>query len=183
MSFATSGIPGRQSSGCWVVISTADISKGYIYLFRSIWDNPFFNNAERFDTRSAWLWLLTHANHTEKSIMIRGTVYRIQRGQLFTSIRNLSKVWGWDKDTVVRTLKSMENEEMITRTRTQNGTLLTIRNYSKYQDLGLYGKIDGDTERDTERDTEPDTEPPQLSNVRRHYKAMNKKKSGGRIIE
>lgn len=159
---------------------------GYIKIFRKIWSNSFYCSDERFDRRSAWLYLLTHANYEEGSFMAGGRMRHVQRGQLFTSIRYLARVWGWDKDTVVRFLGDAESEKMITRTRTQNGTLITILNFNKYQGSGDFEKKDGDTEPDTDGDTKPDTdtdtEPPLLKkNIKKNSKKRIKR--GRRVIE
>ena len=157
--------------------------KGYILLHRKIWDNPVLVTGERFDHMSAWLWLITHANYTEKSVMIRGNLYKIQRGQVFTSVRKLADVWGWDKETVCRTLNLLEREEMIYKTRTPNGTLITIRNFLKYQDLKTSSENNPYTESYTDPDTDPDTGPPQL--IKDKIKIIKEKEKirGGRVIE
>ena len=156
---------------------------GYIKLYRKLWENPVLITGERFDRLSAWLWMITHANYTEKSVMIRGSLYKIQRGQMFTSIRKLAQTWGWDKETVARTLNQMEREEMIYKTRTPNGTLITIRNYSKYQDSSDSSQVDPDTEPDTQPDTDPYTVPTQLINDKRKNKKEKKETRGGQVIE
>ena len=156
---------------------------GYIKLHRKIWENPVLSTGERFDRMSAWIWLITHANYTEKPVMIRGSLYKIQRGQVFTSIRKLSQIWGWDKETVGRTLNLLEREKMITKTRTPNGTLISICNYSKYQDSSSLQTKDPDTDPDTKPDTHPDTVPPQLSKDKRKNKNEKKETRGGRVIE
>lgn len=160
---------------------------GYIFLYRKIWNNSFFCSDERFDRRSAWLYLLTHANYKEGSFVAGGRIRHVQRGQLFTSIRYLAKVWGWDKDTVTKFLSDAETEKMITRTRTQNGTLITIVNFNKYQPSGDSEENERDTEPDTERDTKPDTEPdtkpPLLKNTKNNRKKLKKETRGRRVIE
>lgn len=157
--------------------------KGYILLHRKIWDNPILVTGERFDHMSAWLWLITHANYTEKSVMIRGSLYKIQRGQVFTSVRKLSEVWGWDKETVGRTLNLFEREEMIYKTRTPNGTLITIRNFNKYQDYRASNENNPYTDPDTEPYMEPDTMPTRLSKDKRRITKEKEKMRGGRVIE
>ena len=157
--------------------------KGFILLHRKFWDNPILNTGERFNHYCAWLWLITHANHTEKTITIRGSVYKIQRGQMFASVRKLAEIWGWNKDTVLQTLNLLEREKMILKTRTQNGTLITILNYRKYQEFHGLLPEDPDTEPDTEPDTDPDTGPPQLNNDRKNDERMKKENSARRVIE
>ena len=163
----------------------ADI--GYFKVHRKIWENPIFSSGERFDRRSAWLYILSHANYTEGSFMVKGRLLHIQRGQLMTSIRYLSNKWHWDKDTVSRFLTDIETEKMITVTRTQNGTLITVRNYNKYQGSGDSDSEDTDTEPDTESPTNPDTgtdvKPPLLKNIKKNIKTSKEITRGGRVLE
>ena len=163
----------------------ADI--GYFKVHRKIWENPIFSSGERFDRRSAWLYILSHANYTDGSFMVKGRLLHIQRGQLMTSIRYLSNKWHWDKDTVSRFLTDIETEKMITVTRTQNGTLITVRNYNKYQGSGDSDSEDTDTEPDTESPTNPDTgtdvKPPLLKNIKKNIKKSKEITRGGRVLE
>lgn len=162
--------------------------KGYIKLHRKVWDNPIFCSGERFDRRSAWIYLLTHANHVERSFMANGRIRHVQRGQLFTSIRFLAQLWHWDKTTVSRFLSDIETEKMITLNRTQSGTLITIVNYSKYQGFDEVTSKNADTESDTESTSDSDTgqtqNHPQLKNVINNVLRNQKKKTrGGQVIE
>ena len=162
--------------------------KGYIKLHRKIWDNTIFSSGERFDRRSAWVWLLTHANYDEGSFLNKGRICHVQRGQLVTSIRYLAQLWRWDKTTVSRFLSDMETEKMITQNRTQNGTLITILNYNKYQGSEDYDSQISDTESDTESvsysDSEQSQNHPQLKkNIKKNIKKSKEKTRGGRIIE
>ena len=162
--------------------------KGYVMIHRKIWDNVLFCSGERFDRRSAWIYLIMHANHVEGSFMVKGRIFHVQRGQLFTSIRYLAQIWGWDKTTVSRFLSDIETENMITVTRTQNGTLITLLNYNKYQASGVRNSKTTDTESDTESVSDSDTQPPSestlLKNVRKNVLKNQKKEThGGRVIE
>lgn len=120
--------------------------------------------------------------------MVKGRIFHVQRGQLFTSIRYLAQIWGWDKTTVSRFLSDIETENMITVTRTQNGTLITLLNYNKYQASGVRNSKTTDTESDTESvsdsDTQPSSESTLLKNVRKNVLKNQKKEThGGRVIE
>ena len=157
----------------------ADI--GYIKLYRKIWDTEILNQ-ERFSRMSAWLWLLSHANYKEKPFMIRGNLYKIQRGQMITSIRKLSEIWQWNPRTVMRFLNMLETEKMITRTSTSSATLITICNYSKYQDFSDQTSEEYNSEYNTERNTERNTECTRLIKNKEGIK-KERKERGGRVIE
>ena len=160
--------------------------KGYFQVHRKIWENPIFASGERYDRRSAWLYIISHANYADGSFLVKGRMCHVGRGQLMTSIRYLANIWHWDKATVSRFLTDIETEKMITLTRTQNGTLITVRNYNKYQRSSDRTSENADTESDTESpsnsDTRADTESP-LHNKNIRKVLINQKANGGRVIE
>ncbi len=160
--------------------------KGYIKIHRKIWDNPIFASGERFDRRSAWLYLISHANYADGEFMSGGRLRHVQRGQLFTSVRYLARLWGWDKNTVSRYLSDIEVAKMITVTRTQGGTLITVVNYSKYQDSVDSSQKNRDTYADTnspkDSPTHADADSPLLKkNIKKNLKKS--KEGSAQIVE
>lgn len=125
--------------------------EGWIKLHRKILESDLWNSKEPFGFREAWIDLLLMVNHADKKILFDGEPYTVKCGQRITSIRKLAERWHWSKDKVTRYLKTLESEQMITKKRYRNGTLLTIVNYGKYQ-----GGCD--TDKDTYKDTNKDTD-------------------------
>lgn len=123
--------------------------RGYILLHRKIWDNFLFNSDERYDRRIAWIFLLFCAFHTETQMMVHGATYTIQRGQFLTTVDFLAAKWKWDRKTVLKYLATLQREGMIKKTKTSNGTIITIVNYDKYQNPKL-DELDGWTDAWTE---------------------------------
>ena len=160
---------------------------GYIRLHRKFWNNPTLNAGERFTRYDAWLWILTNANFENGAFTIKGKTFHIKRGQYRTTIRHLSTVWHWDKTTVARFLSDIETEKMITAVRTQNGTLITVLNYNKYQGSGGRGSTNADNEQDTESDVNSPVLPPAKSTLlNKENKNSNEIKGirrGRRVIE
>ena len=111
----------------------------------------------------------------------------VKRGQLITSIRFLAMTWGWDRKTVIRFLGAMETEKMITCTGLQKGTLITIRNYSKYQGSDDPASEEGATEGTTEGTADSThggtTEGATTKEVKKNIKKPKKETRGGRVIE
>lgn len=107
--------------------------RGWIKLYRQIWDNPIWQMETKFDERSAWIDLLLMANHENRTIVCGRSVIPINRGQLFTSARKLGARWGWPLGTVKRYLDMLSDLEMVSRCGTAHGTLLTIVNYDDFQ--------------------------------------------------
>lgn len=86
------------------------------------------------DHRMAWVWLIEHAMVYPTKIDICSEPFPLERGQLYYSIRYLATAWGVSKSQVETILKSLKNWDMI-RTDNRTGRLIiTICEYSKYQD-------------------------------------------------
>lgn len=138
------------------------MSKGWIKIHRKIQYSSIWDSKEPFDQRSAWIDLILMANHEDREIVINGWPLMVHRGQRFTSIRKLSERWHWSKDKTIRYLKMLERCGNIQKAATHNGTLLTIENYSLYQDVADIktdaSKYTGETKAGRGRDAvEPQT--------------------------
>ena len=131
----------------------------------------------------AWLDLIFLMNFKDRKLIIDGQLKVIKRGQYFTSIRNLASRWEWSKDRVERFLKLLESDEMITRSRTPSGTLLTLIKYEDFQGQPDTNKdTNKDTDKDTNKDTDKDTDKDKKNkrkefNKRKEYKEASPKKN------
>lgn len=131
----------------------------------------------------AWLDLIFLMNFKDRKLIIDGQLKVIKRGQYFTSIRNLASRWEWSKDRVERFLKLLESDEMITRSRTPSGTLLTLIKYEDFQGQPDTNKdTNKDTDKDTDKDTNKDTDKDKKNkrkefNKRKEYKEASPKKN------
>lgn len=63
-----------------------------------------------------------------------GSLIEVKRGQKLTSIRKLCERWGWSNTKVTKFLKLLETDGMITYFSDTKKTLITIVNYSDWQD-------------------------------------------------
>lgn len=132
----------------------ADKRYGYMTIWRGIWDNYIYASDQRFDDRSAWLWLLFDANYKENEIITkRGTHLIIKRGQVFTSIRSLAQKFHWNERTVMRFLYNIKSTGMIDYKTTRDGTLITLLNYNKYNGSSDHDKEEHTTEYNAECNT------------------------------
>lgn len=109
------------------------LNDGWISVYRKIEENPIWTSKEPFDKRSAWIDLLLMANHKDKKIQVGNKILTIKSGQKFTSIRILAEKWNWSNGKVLRYLKMLEDDGMIQKSGTDNGTLITIVKYGFYQ--------------------------------------------------
>jgi len=111
------------------------MQQGWISLHRSIQEN-FVWKDKPFNRGAAWIDLILLANHEARKMSSGGHLITVERGQLFTSSVSLSEKWGWSRGKVERFLELLESDQMIERKRTSNGQLITLVNYSFYQDGG-----------------------------------------------
>ena len=123
-------------------------SKGYIRVFRQIQDCWIWDTG-KFDKRSAWIDLLMLANHSDKRIVFNGEYITIKKSQYLTSIRNLANRWLWSTSSVTSFLRLLEKDKMIIRDSDKYRTLITIVNYSIYQDSKYTKETVSDTPIDT----------------------------------
>ena len=103
---------------------------GWVKIHRKIRDNWIWDNAEYL---KAWLDLIFRANFDERRILFDGEIKELKCGQFITSVRKLAEAWGWSNSRVLRFLRMLEDDGMITRDSNSKRTLLTIENYGFYQ--------------------------------------------------
>ena len=117
--------------------------KGWVRLYRSIEDNPFYF-IEPFTKAQAWIDLFLNANHTNNIISIRGNIIHLKRGQIGWSELTMSKRWKWSKGRTRRFLKLLETEQQIEQQKDRYiTTIITILNYGKYQNDTADDTADG----------------------------------------
>ena len=110
------------------------MKQGWVSIHRSITEN-FVWRDKPFNMGAAWVDLILMANHEENKFPINGKLIVAKRGQTFTSCRSLAERWGWGLGRVKRFIELLESEQMVSAERTKNGTLLTLENYSAFQDV------------------------------------------------
>lgn len=111
---------------------------GFIKLDRRLFEHYIWEE-KPFDRARAWIDLIGLANHENKDFMQNGTLVHGKRGNVYRSKSWLADRWGWSRGKVDRFLSVLEKENMIRENRirigTTNGTVLTIVNYGKFQDV------------------------------------------------
>lgn len=108
----------------------------YIKINKEIIDHWLFQNADFF---RAWVWMLVKANWKKGSFLHRksGEQIEVSRGQFFTTERCLATAFGWSRTKVKTFLERLKTDKIIDHKKDQNGTLISICNYDKYQNLSL----------------------------------------------
>lgn len=141
------------------------MSQGYVKLFRKVLDNPSASNPLFLAT---WSYLLLKATHKPIVMWVSGENRTLNPGDLVSSCRKIANYFEVNKDTINRILVTMERDSMIRRKLFSRRTVITVLNWSSYQDQP-------DTLRDTQGDTQGDTRGDTLGDT-------NKKKEERRKI-
>jgi len=91
--------------------------------------------------REIWDWLILNANHKDMK------EFKIKRGQLYASHQDIRDGLKWrigyrfkrySEDVTKKAMTALRERQMIATRRTVRGTLITICNYSFYQDKNNY---------------------------------------------
>lgn len=99
---------------------------GWIKLWSKITEWEWYNNGNTF---RVFLHLLLKANYKDKEW--RGTT--IRRGELITSIRNLSEELGLSKQQTRHALMNLQKTREITIKATNKWSRIIVENYERYQ--------------------------------------------------
>lgn len=124
------------------------MAETYIKLFRKVVENDLFNE-KPFDRWHAFEWLMVKACRFEKTEVIKGQAIHLKPGQLIIGQRKLAETFGWGRGKVARFCKLLEDLKMATFDSTTYGasigTVITIENYSRYQDEAETGEATSST--------------------------------------
>ena len=106
---------------------------GWIKLHRDIQQHWIFSFDEP-DKGLAWIDLLMMANIEPKKFMIKGQMIFCDRGQLAVSQETLQTRWNWSRNKVRNYLEMLKKDGMITISSNHLTSIITICNYSGFQD-------------------------------------------------
>lgn len=106
----------------------------WIRLDCEYFDHDFFAD-EPFTEREAFQWLIINAAWKDTSHRVKYDLLPVPRGSLYCTQRELSKVWKWSTTKVRNYLTLLVSQNMIERSEKTQKTLVSICNYSKYQDI------------------------------------------------
>lgn len=117
------------------------IPGGFVLKPRSIKDSWIAHAAPV--VREVWDWLIMNANY--KAAKYNG--FTVERGQIFCSYMDIRESLSWmvgyrkemySENQMKHAMKQLTNHGMINSTKQPRGMLITICNYSKYQDSSNY---------------------------------------------
>lgn len=146
--------------------------KGWIKLHRSLFDNPVVTQSS--DHIAVWLYLLTHATPKPYRAIFGGKEITVQSGQLITSRKSISECVnrGVDGSKVQRILKSFENAHQIEQQTTNQNRLITLKNWSLYQQ--------SEQQNEHQVNNECTTNEQQVNTNREIYKKIKNKKKNNK---
>lgn len=104
---------------------------GFVKIERDLWDHPVFSD---FVEASAFSWMVAQAAWKPSRVRYRDKIITLSRGQLAASTRDMAVRFGWSESRVRRFLVRLKNESMIDADSDAGVTVITLCNYSKYQD-------------------------------------------------
>ena len=107
--------------------------EGWISLYRKIQEHWLWTKRRKFSQFEAWISLLFKANFKDTKIMIGDNLVELKRGSFITSEVKLAEEWKWDRSTVRKFLKTLEEQKMIQKNSTSKYTSITIGNWDLYQ--------------------------------------------------
>ncbi len=106
---------------------------GWIRLDRAIQDNFLWQEPEAL---KLWIYLLMAASLTDKATAFNGKMLTIKRGQLVFGLHAASARLNISIRRLRTFLRWFETEDMIAKQITNKFSIISITNYSQYQDSG-----------------------------------------------
>lgn len=106
---------------------------GWIKIHRSMLDNPVVMKDS--DHCMLWMLLLLNATHKPHDTLFGGKRITLQPGQLITGRKKLARELRVNEHKIDRMLRAFKNEQQIEQQSKPYGSLITIKNWHKYQDI------------------------------------------------
>ena len=108
------------------------MSLGWIKLHRQIIDSKVFANAELLKT---WIYILSRASHSDVIYEdMNGVIVKLEPGQLATGRLSMSSDLKITPSKADRHIKKLKSERMIEQLATGRGSIITVLNWSIYQE-------------------------------------------------
>ena len=104
---------------------------GWIKLHRKILDNPIV--CADSDYFAVWMYLLLNATHKDMPAFFGGKKITLKAGQLITGRKKIAKALRVNESKVYRILSLYKSEHQIEQQVSARNSLITIVNWSEYQ--------------------------------------------------
>lgn len=120
---------------------------GFVLMHRSIIGNPKFRGK---DDEYAAMWLILHAAWEPTTIRVNRNSVELERGQCAYAISYLAQAWECSKATAHARVRFLEGCGFI-KTRAERGyTVITLCNYSEYQNFQSTNRTQDQTQAERE---------------------------------
>lgn len=106
--------------------------EGWIKLWRKIRENEIWA-FKPWSFGQAWAEMVMCAKFSDCAITFQGNVFDIKRGQLVTTLRQLSRDFGWGDHRVKRYIELLKKRRMIDAHNDAGCIIVTICRYDTYQ--------------------------------------------------
>lgn len=113
----------------------ASEKNGWIKLHRKMLDNPIIMKDAEY--LAVWMYLLLNATHAEYPALFKGKKIMLQPGQLITGRKSIAEELSVNESKVRRIMDAFENDQQIDRQRSNKNTLVSLKNWDKYQIFDL----------------------------------------------
>lgn len=110
------------------------MAEGWIKLNRQLQEHWLWSYTP-FSYGQAWIDLLMLANYEDKKIPYKNEIITCKRGDVNLSITYLADRWKWDRRTVRKFLRLLENDGMVSLVCTTHRTTITIEKYEDFQGM------------------------------------------------
>lgn len=118
--------------------------RGVFAMDRGWFCHPVFAD-EPYTEREAWAWLISEAAWKARTRRIGDFIINLERGQVAASLRFMADAWKWHYSKVKRFLDKLKTETMIETDVKHGVSVITIRNYNKFQRVSLPDATDIET--------------------------------------
>lgn len=109
------------------------MNEGWIKLYRQLAEKQIWLE-QPFSKGQAWVDILLMVNHKPGEAVVGNTTIAVQPGQRVTSIKQLSDRWGWSRKKTKSFLTLLERAGMLAHKSTTKYTVLTVKNWSNFQE-------------------------------------------------
>lgn len=120
----------------------------YYLMHRGWMDHHLFKD-QPYSEREAWEYLIANANYAPTKYRQAGKIYDIPRGAKATSYRDLAGHWKWSVGKVIRFLKLLNTDGMISLKTEHNFVEIYLVNYEAYQNPNFTNGTETEQERNT----------------------------------
>lgn len=106
--------------------------QGFVAIHREIMESSFYKDSYAVHLA---VHLILKANHEPKTFIHDRKEQSLERGQLLTGRKKLAYETGINESTIRHKLELFKNTGFLTIKKTNKFSIITISNYSKYQDI------------------------------------------------